>query len=122
MTLWFNEMFVLKPRVTALYIENHHFRSGVWNMTTSSMNNSDSLIFVWKRGKKRNKVKRDRLEWARFAVVLVEKWVWSNCWFQWSFASIVHQLFMMRERNMSWIGFKMAKMSWIDLQGEVTKS
>jgi hypothetical protein len=46
MTLWFNEMFVLKPRVTALYIENHHFRSGVWNMTTSSMNNSDSLIFV----------------------------------------------------------------------------
>lgn len=45
-TLWFNEMFVLKPRVTSFFIENQHFRTSVWNMTTASMNSSDGLIFV----------------------------------------------------------------------------
>ena len=45
-SLWFNEMFVLKPRVTSFFIENQHFRTSVWNMTTASMNNSDGLIFV----------------------------------------------------------------------------
>lgn len=45
-TLWFNEMFVLKPRVTSFFIENQQFRTSVWNMTTALMNNSDGLIFV----------------------------------------------------------------------------
>lgn len=45
-SIWFNEMFVLKPRVTSFFIQNQHFRSSVWNMTSSTMNNSDGLIFV----------------------------------------------------------------------------
>jgi hypothetical protein len=45
-TLWFNEMFVLKPRVTAFFIQNQHFRSSVWNISSASMNYSDVLIFV----------------------------------------------------------------------------
>lgn len=45
-SIWFNEMFVLKPRVTSFFIQSQHFRSSVWNMTSNSMNNSDGLVFV----------------------------------------------------------------------------
>lgn len=45
-TVWFNEMFVLKPRVTSLYVENQYFRASVWNMTSTSTNNSNFLVFV----------------------------------------------------------------------------
>lgn len=45
-SIWFNEMFVLKPRVTSFFIQNQHFRSSVWNLTSNSVNNSDGLVFV----------------------------------------------------------------------------
>lgn len=41
---YYSEMFVIKPRVTAYYIQHHHFRfSGIW---AQQGNNSDGLIFV----------------------------------------------------------------------------
>lgn len=45
-SIWFHEMFVLKPRVTSFFIQNQHFRASVWNMTSASMNYSEGLRFV----------------------------------------------------------------------------
>lgn len=39
-TMFFSEMFVLKPKVTAYFIQNHHFRS------SGMYNNTDGLHFV----------------------------------------------------------------------------
>lgn len=44
LTIWFNEMFVLKPRVTSFYIQNQHFRTSNWR--NSIANNSNGLYFV----------------------------------------------------------------------------
>lgn len=45
MTLFFTEMFVLKPRVTAYYIQNQYYRSsGIYNGTGAY--NTDGLHFV----------------------------------------------------------------------------
>jgi Nuclear transport factor 2 (NTF2) domain len=43
---WFNEMFVLKPRVTSFYIQNQYFRTSTWNTTSSGIDNHNGLIFV----------------------------------------------------------------------------
>lgn len=49
--VWFNEMFVLKPRVTSFFVQNQHFRSSDWRNNnninpTNTNNNTNGLYFV----------------------------------------------------------------------------